>query len=208
VLSGDISGNVDLAPLAKLTHLYGLGPLAELLGEVTILHSRAAISRVAAGKQITTEFGFNHQTCFLVYAQVKEWQEAPLPTAIADSAGFEAALPEIAAAAGLSADEPFPFLLRGQPETVEFHILHKTDGLLHSPALHEKAKVHFTLYRPELEIIGFHSPHHRGIFTPGTSNLHMHLLTDDDSVSGHLEELTFTGLTLYLPNTLNEKELL
>jgi acetolactate decarboxylase len=199
VLNGDIRGIVELESLGKLPNLYGLGPLAELKGEVTILHAEAAISRVDANGKITTEHGFAESACFLVYAQVKEWQEVPLPAEVTNLTLLEQILPELASQSGIDSSEPFPFLLWGAPEQVEFHILNKTDGLLHSPPLHEKAKVHFTLYRTDLEIIGFHSFDHRGIFTPGNSNLHLHLLTEDGSVSGHVEELTLAGLKLYLP---------
>jgi hypothetical protein len=37
VLGGDISGRVDLAELAAIPDLYGLGPLEGVRGEVTIL---------------------------------------------------------------------------------------------------------------------------------------------------------------------------
>ncbi len=199
MLNGDIRGIVDLESLGKLPNLYGLGPLAELKGEVTILHAEAVISRVDEHGKISTKHGFEQSACFLVYAQVKEWQEVPLPAEVANLNQLERILPELASQTGINSDEPFPFLLWGVPDQVEFHILNKTDGLLHSPPLHEKAKVHFTLYRTELEIIGFHSFNHRGIFTPGNSNLHLHLLTEDGAVSGHVEELSLAGLKLYFP---------
>lgn len=53
--------------------------------------------------------------------------------------------------------------------------------------------------RSGVEIIGFHSPDHRGIFTPRDSNLHLHVRTDDGTVSGHVEEITIPGLQLLLP---------
>ena len=38
-----------------------------------------------------------------------------------------------------------------------------------------------------VELIGFYSREHRGIFTPKESNVHVHLRTEDGQISGHLE---------------------
>jgi acetolactate decarboxylase len=201
VLAGDIRGHVPLQPLANLAHLYAIGPLAELLGEVTILHSEPAISRVVDDRQVQMAGGFDHGACFLVYAQVPCWREVSLPGGVTDLPALEAALPELAASAGLDPTTPFPFLLKGRPERIEAHILNKTDGLPHTPELHDRAKVHFSVAFSEAEIIGFHSESHRGIFTPGDSNLHLHVRTEDGTFAGHVEAMTLTGLQLYLPVT-------
>ncbi len=199
VLGGDIRGHVPLAPLAGQSHLYGLGPLEELKGEITILHSEPSISRVQEDKRVSVEAGFNHRACFLVYSQVASWRGVPLPDEVRDLATLEAVLPELAARNGIDPKLPFPFLLRGRPARIDFHILNKTDGLPHTPELHEKAKVHFAVEHTGVEIIGFHSHEHRGIFTPRDSNLHLHVRTDDGSISGHVEEITVPGLQLLLP---------
>ena len=50
------------------------------------------------------------------------------------------------------------------------------------------------LFRSELEkaeatIVGFHSTKHRGIFTPGDSNIHVHFRTPANTKSGHIQKL-------------------
>ena len=199
VLAGDIRGHVPLQPLARLTHLYGVGPLEGLKGEVTILHSEPSVSRVLDGDRVAVAGGFEHRACFLVYAQVPAWREVRLPDGVADLAALEAALPELAAGSGLDPEAPFPFLLKGRPARIEAHILNKTDGLPHTRELHERAKVHFSIAGAGAEVIGFYSKAHRGIFTPRESNLHLHVRTEDGTFSGHVEELTVAGLQLYLP---------
>jgi len=134
-----------------------------------------------------------------VYSQVANWQGVPLPDEVKDLATLEAALPELAARNGIDPNLPFPFLLRGRPARIDFHILNKTDGLPHTAELHDKAKVHFNVEHVGVEIIGFHSPDHRGIVTPRDSNMHLHVRTDDGSISGHVEEITVPGLQLLLP---------
>jgi hypothetical protein len=40
-----------------------------------------------------------------------------------------------------------------------------------------------------VEIIGFHSARHRGVFTPRDANAHMHVRTRGGRVSGHLDAI-------------------
>jgi hypothetical protein len=136
----------------------------------------------------------------LVYSQVPRWRKVTLPEDIVDEKSLERELPGLAARYGLDPALPFPFLMRGSPDRAVFHVLNKTDGLLHSPDLHEKAKVKFVLEDTGVEIIGFHSNDHRGIFTPGHSAIHIHLKSEDGLVSGHVDALSFPqGIDLYLP---------
>jgi acetolactate decarboxylase len=68
-------------------------------------------------------------------------------------------------------------------------VLDKRDGLAHNPERHEQAKVRRTLEHAPVELVGFYSRQHRGIFTPGESNVHVHLQTEDGRISGHLETI-------------------
>jgi acetolactate decarboxylase len=42
----------------------------------------------------------------------------------------------------------------------------------------------------EVEVSGFYSDKHAGIFTHHDSSVHMHLLTGDRKLSGHLDRIT------------------
>ena len=46
-----------------------------------------------------------------------------------------------------------------------------------------------TLEHAVVELVGFYSRQHRGIFTPRESNVHVHLRTEDGRISGHLETI-------------------
>ena len=47
----------------------------------------------------------------------------------------------------------------------------------------------FELERQPVEVLGFHSSRHRGIFTPLDSDLHLHFRTLDGHASGHVERI-------------------
>jgi hypothetical protein len=188
VLQGDISGHIALSSLAGLQNLYALGPAEHLRGEVSIVDSAASISKIIAGS-LNVETDFKGNACFLVYAQVSAWREVTIPSAIADEATLEIYITNVATQHGIDVSQPFPFLLKATPKHVLFHVIDKRDGLPHNPDLHEKAKVRFTLQREPVEVLGFYSNRHRGIFTPGDANVHMHVKSADGRMSGHLEEI-------------------
>jgi acetolactate decarboxylase len=201
LLGGDIGGKIALASLADRPHLYALGPRAGVSGEVTILDGVPWIARVLDGR-LDVQRSFDHEACFLVYAEVAAWTESPQPAAMVGETALEAAVQHAARAGGLSVEEPFPFLIRAETATATIHVLDKRDGLPHTPARHDQAKIRFQIDGEALDVIGFHSTRHRGVFTPGDSNLHMHLRTRSGRVSGHVEHLAIpAGAVIAVPRS-------
>ena len=205
VLQGDISGKIALCSLAGLRNLYALGPAEGLQGEVSIFDSLPSISRITDGV-LNIATSFEGKACFLVYAQVSAWHRVTIPTAIGDEATLENYIVKFGSKLGIDVTQPFPFLISATPERAQFHVLDKRDGLTHTPELHEKAKVRFTLRRESVEVIGFYSNRHHRIFTPGDANLHMHIISANGRMSGHLEKIQLEwGATLAVPR-VEEKQ--
>ena len=137
---------------------------------------------------------------FFVWAEVPRWHEKPVPAEIRSFEDLERFVPKAAAAAGLDADQPFPFLVTGREELIEFHIVNRIGDGPHSMEMHKKIQVTFELEKAEATIVGFHSTKHRGIFTPGDSNIHIHFQTPDNTKSGHIQKLRLgEGAILSLP---------
>jgi acetolactate decarboxylase len=196
---GDVSARLSLKELAKLPHLYAVGPLEGLAGEVTIWDGKPSIARVKDGKvRITT--GFDEKVCFLVYAQVSGWQEVAIPAAIQGGAELELVIARSARDLGINVKQPFAFLVKGTPKRASFHVLDGTGLDLKAQEFHDRAKIRFTLDNRPVEIISFYSDRHHGVFTHHDSNVHMHLKTSDGTLSGHLDEVQLgSGAKLYLP---------
>jgi acetolactate decarboxylase len=173
-------------------HLYGLGPLEGLRGEVSIFGSVPSIARIER-EMVVTAASWRARACFLVWAQVPAWFERSFERSKeAVSAGLDCIEREVVALAreaGLDPERPLPFRVRATAVEATFHVLDKRDGLAHSPERHEQAKVRRTLEHAPVELVGFYSRHHRGIFTPGESSVHVHLQTEDGRISGHLETI-------------------
>jgi acetolactate decarboxylase len=158
-----------------------------------------SISRIVDGA-LNVDTNFNVNACFLVYAQVSAWHRITLPTAIVDETALETFIVKFASELGIDVTQPFPFLITATPERATFHVLDKRDGLTHTPELHEKAKVRFLLQNESVDVIDFYSNRHRGIFTPGDANVHMHVKSANGRMSGHLEKIQLErGATLAVP---------
>jgi len=188
VLGGDLRGHVELENLASAPHLYGLGPLEGLRGEVTIFESVPSIARIEQ-ETVVTSASWSARACFLVWALVPAWFERVSDAIPAGLDGIEREVIALAQGAGLDPARPMPFRVRATAVEATLHVLDKRDGLPHNPERHEQAKVRRTLERAPVELVGFYSRQHRGIFTPGESNVHVHLRTEDGRMSGHLETI-------------------
>jgi acetolactate decarboxylase len=189
IMNGKLAAAFDLKTLAERPHLYGVGPIEQLRGEVTIADSRPALARVGPDGAVEVTQSFDAGAPFLVWAEVPRWVERPIRAEIRSYEDLERFVPQAAAAAGLDADQPLPFLVAGREDLIEFHILNRIGDTPHNMDTHKKIQVRFELERVEATIVGFHSTRHRGVFTPGDSNIHIHFQTPDNRQSGHIQRL-------------------
>jgi len=200
IMNGKLAAALDLRTLANRPHLYGIGPIEQLRGEVTIANSRPALARVASDGTVKVTPSFETGVPFFVWAEVPLWHQVPIPAGIRSFEELESFVPKAAAAAGLDADKPLPFLVDGRERLVEFHIVNRIGDGPHNMEMHKKIQVTFELEKAEATIVGFHSTKHRGTFTPGDSNIHAHFQTADNTKSGHIQKLQLgDGAVLSLP---------
>lgn len=75
-----------------------------------------------------------------------------------------------------------------------------TNTKVSSPADAHQGQVNFKLKQEFVEMIGFFSTEHKGVFTHHDSNMHIHLITEDESKMGHLDsvDLDTTKCKLFL----------
>ncbi len=198
MMKGDLKGTVDLKALNKLPHVYAVGALEGLQGEVTILDNSARIARVRDGK-VVVDHTAQGKACVLVYAQVKHWKDVPLPNSIRSLAQLEGFVVEAAKKEGINVRRPFPFLVKGKVTEAKYHVLRHPGNLKSPYDLHDKAKVAYTFREGSVELVGFYSDQHLGIFTC-QSNLHVHLWSADGRIAGHVDEADLgSAMRLFLP---------
>jgi acetolactate decarboxylase len=135
-----------------------------------------------------------------VYVQVGRWREVEIPASVTTETELERFMFQAAKQNNVNVQRPFPFRVMGKPDLMKLHVVNKTDNRPFRHEDHEKIKVSFTLQNTAVEIIGFYSEMHHGVFTHHDSNVHMHAKTEDGKIAGHVDTLKMMGgLTLLLP---------
>ncbi|TPE44539.1 acetolactate decarboxylase [Pontibacter mangrovi] len=195
---GELFGTIDLDTISNKTHLYGLGPLEYLRGELLIVDGKAYKSTVLSDSTMQVEETFAAKAPFFVYANVANWQEHTLPDSVQTMPQLEVYLDE----ATKTATRPFAFRLKGTVQAAHVHIVNlPEDTKVSSPQEAHQGQATYTFQDAEAEIIGFYSTEHKAIFTHHDSNMHLHLITSDKSKMGHLDKVKFGAgsMKLYLP---------
>ncbi|WP_367390726.1 acetolactate decarboxylase [Lewinella sp. LCG006] len=195
---GELAGMIRLEDIENREGLYGLGPLSYLQGELLINDGKAYVSRVVSDTAMTVEESFATDAPFLVYGNVSEWEEQELPSTVTNSQALESHLDTLTK----SYKRPFVFKLKGEVRSADIHIQNLPAGSkVSSPEEAHRGQTNYELGQAQVEIIGFFSTEHQGIFTHHDSYLHLHLITDDKTRMGHLDavELNPEKMKLYLP---------
>jgi acetolactate decarboxylase len=198
IMTGDRAAHLDLRTLKGRSHLYGIGPIEGLTGEVTIADSRPSLARVGVDHGVRVTESYEAGVPFFVWAEVSAWQTQRIPDELHTYAELERFVGEAGAHAGLT--QAFPFVMTGRPELIDFHIVNATPATPPGAEAHQKIQVPFELRGQEVKFVGFWSSQHQGVFTPMGTNMHAHFQTLDNKVSGHVQGLKLAqGMTLGLP---------
>jgi len=197
---GDLSAQVDLNDFKDSEHLYALGAVENLKGEILILDGQAFISSVK-NEELVIDSSFDHKATLVVYAAVRDWNSIDIPNKISTYEELEQFIEHSANEQGIDTEEPFPFLVKGTPASFDWHVIDWPEGdTEHSHQKHVESGLNGKLEKKAVEILGFYSKHHHAVFTHHTTNMHLHVKTTDDSISGHLDGITLgNGMSLELP---------
>lgn len=185
---GDVSGKVSLQEFSGKKHLYAIGPVEELDGEITVIDSNFYIARVRQG-EIKTDNDLTTSASFLVWAEVPTWSS---PISLGENADNQDHLDKqiysLASENGIDTTKPFPFIIDGTAKSVDYHILARKTAKLAASDHRDNAKT-VKLKDVSVRIIGFFSKNHGGIFTQMGSMTHLHIL-DNNGHSGHVDAIS------------------
>jgi len=200
IMSGDLDSNINLDELREVPNLYALGAIAGLKGEIQIINSKPYNSRVTT-ENFTIDTDFNASAALLVYTQVPEWHEFSIPKAILTLKQFEDFLEYTAVKAGVDTSQPFPFMIEGYVRKIDWHIVNwDENNASHSRESHLASGLNGIMVEEDVEILGFYSKDHKGIYTHHDANWHMHFNAKDQNLAGHLDDLLLGEyMTLKLP---------
>ena len=196
---GDTRAHVQLSDLNSQPGLFALGAMEGLAGEILILDGVPLHSR-PNGDSVYIDRKFSGGATLLVASTVTQWTEIRVPPAIRDQKQLIGFIQFTAEKLGFGRDNPFPFLLRGQVENIQWHVIDGTKiqaGDSHEK--HRQSGPHGILRDADVEILGFYSKNHKGVFTHHDTPVHMHFVLKDHTLAGHLDSLVPQKLVLALP---------
>jgi len=193
---GELDSNLDLDTITDKNELYGIGPEAYLKGELLINNGKSYVSKVSSDSTMTVEKRFNVSAPFFVYANVNDWVEEELTPSIRNYQDLERHINQKMN----DFKKPFAFKLIGQISNASIHVQNLPKGTkVSSPDQAHIGQTNYELHNETVEIVGFFSREHKGVFTHHDSFLHMHLITADEKKMGHLDKLEIETMKLFLP---------
>jgi acetolactate decarboxylase len=209
--TGKAASVISLESLANRPGLYAVGPIDGLDGEITIFDSKPYITKVR-GKDYVVDNTLKHGAFFLVWTEQSKWTDVPVPNTVKGYVDLQKFVKAQAQTVGIDTNKPFPFLLAGTPIEIKWHInVDRTEGKPITKELFVKSKEPFVTRNEPVDIIGFYSEHHAGVFLPsynpaikegsGMQNvIHIHLVSRTSRAAGHIDNITLgDGMVLRLP---------
>lgn len=202
---------ISLESLAGRPGLYGIGPVEGLDGEITVLDGKPYVSKVRHSGRVV-EQTHNHGAFFLVWTEQAQWQNITIPEDVKNYIDLQNFVKTQAADAGIDTTKPFSFRLSGVPTEIKWHInVDRTEGKAITNELFVKSKESYVTNNEPVDIIGFYSEHHPGVFIAnyapaikrdsGLKNaIHIHFVSRTDKMTGHIDNITLgSGMALHLP---------
>ena len=184
---GKLEGNIYLDTISNKSNIVGLGPLEYLGGEIIVIDGKSYKSIVISDSSMEVLETFNIKAPFFAHANISNWSEELLDVDIQTIQQLESFLDNKLS----GSSQPFMFKLAGFVKEATIHVVNLPVGAkVSSPNDAHKGQVKYQMEYQEAEIVGFFSKEHKGIFTHHDTYLHLHLMTKDKQMMGHLDELS------------------
>ena len=200
---GELAGLIQIDTISNKKGLYGLGPLEYLQGEILILDGITYVSKVKEIKSMEVFVTENVKAPFFGYDNIHEWKEISLSKQVKDLKSLEKFIDQY----NKSNDLPFFFKLEGKIKDANIHIVNLPAGsVVKSPDDAHQGQVNYQLKDKLVTLIGFFSHKHKAVFTHHDTFMHIHLITQDKDMMGHLEEITFLAkdFKLFIPANIGQ----
>lgn len=174
-------------------HLYALGPVENLRGEIIIWDNKKYVAALTEEKQpMLLKNVKNLKAIFMVSSIVKSWDTLLIIEKIGSIQQLQVMVGNMAAQNGIDTNIAFPFLLIGKVKSGKGHIMFKdTSSKEVNAEVLKAAKNINTFSGIDARMLGFYSKNHKGVFTHSDSFVHIHYLLSNRYQAGHLDEVEF-----------------
>lgn len=192
--------HIRLDTIAAQSHFFGMGPLGRMQGEITVLNGKPFGASVNEKGEGVVQENWKIEAPFFVYANVQKWKSYKFNVEVKNLDDLQKAIAQISQQNGYDLQQSFPFRLVGNIAQLTTHIV-----MPRSPEIvgyqPNKNQANYDLSNQKGELLGFYSEKNQGIYTPKNSYIHVHFVSKDQKIMGHIDKIqTESGeLKLYLP---------
>jgi len=199
---GRSEGRVEVGEVVGSPYAMGVGAVAHLDGEITVLDGEVWVTRAGSDGRLETVRGDGTgvEATLLALARVERWRSVPLPPA-PGQAGLGMAVLQAVERAGLAEAETVPFQIRGEFSGLEAHVVRGACPLAPSADPEaDDAPVRIRRNRASGVLVGFLTRLPAGELTHHGQRAHVHVLLDDGP-SAHVDQVDVAATAvLMLPD--------
>ncbi|MCB0559714.1 MAG: acetolactate decarboxylase [Lewinellaceae bacterium] len=187
---GGLSGQVGVADLLAKPHVYALGAMENLKGELLIWDGKPVIAQVKDSTLLLSQ-DRSGKAALAVYASVPHWGKViPIPYNVRTYEELENFIKVAARKEQLDTEQPFPFLIEAKVNKLDYHIIDWPESdTVHTHEKHRQSGMQGALSSTPVKILGFYSAHHHGVFTHHSTNMHLHFMGVEAPIAGHVDSL-------------------
>jgi acetolactate decarboxylase len=198
---GKLSATVSLDSLLSIPNLYAIGPIEGLQGEITVYNGHPSIATIEGDAPKFSTTAAHTKAIFLVYGSCSQWQKIEINKPLYGLVAIENYVKAQLESNDFGTETPVLFKINGKVSSLDYHIIYKKDDAPHNKEEHQKAKQKYTLDQGGVSLIGFWADAAgEGVYTHNGKRTHLHFLSADKSISGHLDDIQLEkGATLLLP---------
>jgi acetolactate decarboxylase len=184
---GDLGTKITIDTLNR-AGTFGIGPFSNMKGEILLWDGLAYVATIVDKKPKVEVSKEEVGAPFFVYQKKVDWKVFKPEKGIRDGQSLEKELSGYYE----KINRPFSFKVTGLAIEAKIHIQNLPDGqVVSSPQEAHIGQVKLNLKDREVELLGFYSEEHQAIFTHHDSFVHMHLITKDKELMGHVDEIWF-----------------
>lgn len=189
-------GRIRLAEILREPHFYGVGALAELEGEVTIIDSTPIVTLVGMDGKPMPASASEKEATMLIGQSVQEWKSASVTKDVSDE-DFDELIAREASASGVDTSRPFIFLVDGVFIDVHAHVI---NGACPIHARMQKLSIEDDKQPCEFAedaikgtVVGVYAADSVGKLTHPATSTHTHLIYSDSNetmrLTAHIEKV-------------------
>lgn len=186
-----LQARVSLSDLTLTANSYGLGAMEGLKGEILISEGKV-ITSIANPDSILMGNSNDVSAALLVTTEVAEWNILELNSS-ENMKGLESLILSKADEFNLDTNDVIPFKIEATPKSLNWHIINASLATEQNHQAYKESGRTGVLEDEAVKIIGFYSKNHQGVFTHHGSFLHLHFITANGELMGHVDDLELTG---------------